>query len=164
MKDILLTSTILIFVLTGIYFCFSSSFFSSSLFYISFLLLIIFSPKLILSYFSRQSVIPFIITMVFLAFILNFLDAFYFDNYIYSQTHLLPEHIAIFTGLLISMTYTLQKPKKLTTSLLIILVICGFGFAGENFVPEVNPAAFELLKLCFDDLFQVRLLRRADQS
>ncbi len=31
----------------------------------------------------------------------------------------------------------------------------GFGFAGENYVPEVNPAAFELLKLSAADIKDV---------
>jgi len=31
----------------------------------------------------------------------------------------------------------------------------GFGFAGENFVPEVNPAAFELLALAEKDIREV---------
>jgi len=31
----------------------------------------------------------------------------------------------------------------------------GFGFAGDNFVPEVNPAAFELLKLSQTDIRDV---------
>ncbi|MCG6537808.1 MAG: HDOD domain-containing protein, partial [Syntrophales bacterium LBB04] len=31
----------------------------------------------------------------------------------------------------------------------------GFGFAGENLVPEVNPAAFELLKLSEADIRDV---------
>jgi putative nucleotidyltransferase with HDIG domain len=31
----------------------------------------------------------------------------------------------------------------------------GFGFAGENFVPEINPMAFELLKLSDEDIKDV---------
>ncbi len=38
----------------------------------------------------------------------------------------------------------------------------GFGFAGENFVPEVNPIAFELLKLSDQDIKDV--LREMEEN
>lgn len=38
----------------------------------------------------------------------------------------------------------------------------GFGFAGDNFVPEVNPVAFELLKLSDADIREV--LRETEES
>lgn len=54
---------------------------------------------------------------------------------------------------------TLSKNAPLETAIVhladILVRARGFGFAGENFVPEVNPAAFELLKLSEADIKDV---------
>lgn len=53
----------------------------------------------------------------------------------------------------------LSKNAPLETAIVhladILVRARGFGFAGENFVPEVNPAAFELLKLSEADIKDV---------
>jgi putative nucleotidyltransferase with HDIG domain len=53
----------------------------------------------------------------------------------------------------------LSKNAPLETAIVhladILVRARGFGFAGENFVPEVNPAAFELLKLSDTDIKDV---------
>ena len=54
---------------------------------------------------------------------------------------------------------SLSKNAPLETAIVhladILVRARGYGFAGENFVPEVNPAAFELLKLSEADIKDV---------
>ncbi len=54
---------------------------------------------------------------------------------------------------------TLAKNAPLETAIVhmadLLVRARGFGFAGENFVPEVNPAAFELLRLSDQDIKDV---------
>ncbi|MBI5641739.1 MAG: HDOD domain-containing protein [Nitrospirae bacterium] len=60
----------------------------------------------------------------------------------------------------------LSKNVPLQTAIVhvadILIRACGFGFAGDNYVPQVHPSAWELLKFSADDIKDV--LKEMDEA
>jgi hypothetical protein len=65
------------------------------------------------------------------SFVINYLEALNYDNFIYSHTHILPDHLAVFIGFLAGL-YLLGKLADRQAILKLIMVpVVAFGTAGS---------------------------------